>query len=353
MLQDLRYAFRSLRRRSPVAAVAVVTLGLGIGGASAVFSVVEAVLLRPLPFREPDRLVRIWELTRDGDRFSFSDPNYLDLRAESRTLQRLAAYRDLGVSAVLADGGEPQRIAAVPVSASLLDVLGVRPQVGRMFSDDEDRPGMAERRVMLSDGLWRRRFSADRGIVGRRVTLDGEPFLVTGVMPPQFDFPGGADAWIPLAADSRSDRGNKELAVIGRLASGATLAQLAGELREIARRISDESPESNAGWSAGAVPFSEWIVAPRFRDSVWVLFAAVVVAARVRERRQPARCAGRVAPGGDAGPRRARRRPRTARPAALYGIRAARRARNGRGRAHRRLVRECRARTRRRPHPST
>jgi len=242
MLQDLRYALRSLRRKPLVAAFAVVTLGLGIGGASAVFSVVEAVLLRPLPFREPDRLVRIWEVTRDSDRFSFSEPNYLDLRAESRALQRLAAYNDLGASAVLADGGEPQRIAAVPVSASLPDVLGVRPQVGRMFSDDEDRPGMAERRIVLSDGVWRRRFGADPEIVGRLVTLDGEPYVVTGVMPARFDFPGGADAWIPLAADPRSDRGDKDLAVIGRLASGATLAQLGGELREIARRMSDKHP---------------------------------------------------------------------------------------------------------------
>lgn len=275
MLQDLRYALRNLRRQPLVAAFAVVTLGLGIGGASAVFSVVEAVVLRPLPFREPDRLVRIWELTRDGDRFSFSEPNYLDLRAESRAVRRLAAYTDLGASAVLADGGEPQRIAAVPVSASLLDVLGVRPQVGRMFSDDEDRPGMAERRIVLSDGVWRRRFGADAGIVGRLVTLDGAPYVVTGVMPPRFDFPGRADAWIPLAADPRSDRGDKDLAVIGRLASGATLAQLGGELREIARRMSDAHPESNAGWSAQAAPFSEWIVAPKFRDAVWVLFGAV------------------------------------------------------------------------------
>ncbi len=277
MLQDLRYAVRSLRRKPLVAAVTVVTLGLGIGGASAVFSVVQAVLLRPLPFHEPDRLVRIWELTRDGDRFSFSDPNYLDLRAASRAAQRLAAYNDLGASAVLADGGEPQRIAAVPVSASLTDVLGVRPQVGRMFSEDEDRPGMAERFIVLSDGLWRRRFGAEPGIVGRAVTLDGAPYVVTGVMPPRFDFPGGAEAWVPLAADPRSERGDKDLAVIGRLAPGATLAQLGGELREIARRLSDAHPESNAGWSAEAAPFSEWIVAPKFRDAVWVLFGAVAV----------------------------------------------------------------------------
>ena len=275
MLQDLRSALRNHRRKPLIAAVAVVTLGLGIGGATAVFSVVEAVLLRPLPFREPDRLVRIWESTRDGDRFSFSEPNYLDVRAEAQALQSVAAYSDVDPGAVLADGGEPQRIAAVRISASLPDVLGVRPQVGRMFSDDEDRPGLAERRIVLSDGLWRRRFGADSQVVGRVVTLDGQPFVVTGVMPPRFDFPTAADAWIPLAADPRRDRGDKALAVIGRLSGGATLAQCRAELIEIARRLSNAYPESNGGWSAQAVPFTEWMVAPRFRDAVWVLFGAV------------------------------------------------------------------------------
>jgi putative ABC transport system permease protein len=275
MVQDVRYALRVLRRKPLIAAVAVITLALGIAGATAVFSVVETVVLRPLPFFEPDRLVRLWELTRDGDRFSVSAPNYLDLRAESRAFQALAAYSDLGGSAVLAGGGEPQRIVALPVSASLAEVLGVRPQVGRMFTADEDRPGMTERSVVLSDGLWRRRFGSDAGVVGRPISLDGAPYVVTGVMPPRFDFPGGADAWVPLAADPRSDRGNKELAVIGRLAPGATIAQARSELREIARRLSEAHPEANAGWSATAVPFSEWIVAPRFRDAVWVLFGAV------------------------------------------------------------------------------
>ncbi len=275
MLQDLRYAVRNLRRRPLVAAVAVVTLGLGIGGASTVFSVVDAVLLRPLPFRQPDRLVRIWELTRDGDRFSFSAPNYLALAAESRTLERVAAYSDLGTTAVLADGGEPQRITAVPVTASLTEVLGVGPELGRMFTPEEDRPGIAGRRIVLSDGLWRRRFGADPKVLGRLLTLDGARYLVAGVMPPRFDFPGGADAWVALAADPLSDRGDKELAVIGRLAPGATMAQVRGELREIARRLSDAHPESNVGWSAEAVPFIEWIVAPRFKDAVWVLFGAV------------------------------------------------------------------------------
>lgn len=277
MLQDLRYAFRTLRRNRLTSAAAVLTLGLGIGGAIAVFTVVEAVLLRPLPFHEPDRLVRIWALTRDGDRFPFSDPNYLDLRAESRALQSIAAFRDLGGTTVLHDGGEPQRILAVPISASLPDVLGVRPAVGRMFTADEDRPGMAERRVVLSDGLWRRRFGGDPAVVGRVVTLDGVSAVVTGVMPARFDFPGGVDAWVPLAADPRSDRGDNELAVIGRLAEGATLTQLGSELRGLLRRIGQEHPDSYAGWSAEAVRFSEWIVAPRVREAVWVLFGAVGV----------------------------------------------------------------------------
>ena len=275
MVQDLRYALRSLRRKPLVTAVAILTLGLGIGGATAVFSIVEAVMLRPLPFRDPDRLVRIWELTRDGDRFSFSEPNYLDLRTGSRMLQDVAAYSDGGARTMPGEDGEPERLVAVPVSALFAEVLGVRPQLGRTFSEEEDRPGRAQPPVVLSDGIWRRHFSADPEIIGRLIRLDGEPFAVSGIMPPRFDFPGAADVWVPLAADPGSDRGNKSLAVIGRLAPGATLARLRGEIGEIARRISDAYPESNAGWGAEAVPFSEWIVAPRFREAVWVLFGAV------------------------------------------------------------------------------
>lgn len=276
MLRDLRFAIRGLRQSPLGAAVAVITLGLGIGGATAVFSVVQAVLLRPLPFFEPDRLVRVWELTREGNRFSFSEPNYLDLREQTRSLQQVAAYND-GVTAVLAEGGEPQRIRAVRVSASLCDVLGVRPQLGRMFSDAEDRAGAPDARVLLSDGLWRRRFNADPGIVGHLITLDSRPFVVTGVMPAGFQFPDHSDAWIPLGANPASDRGNKELAVIGRLARGTTPAQLEDDLRDIARRLSRLDPEANAGWSIGAAPFSDWLIAPRFRDAVWVLFGAVGV----------------------------------------------------------------------------
>jgi putative ABC transport system permease protein len=277
MMHDLRYALRNLQRHRSLAAVAVLTLGLGIGGATSVFTVVDAVVLKPLPFDDPDRLVRIWELTPDGDRFSVSDPTYLDLRSASQMLQGVGAYRELGTTMVLADGGEPQRIVGVQIAAGAADVLGVRPIIGRMFSADADRARSAERQVVLGDGLWRRRFGADPQIVGRTITLDGGPSLVTGVMPPGFDFPAGAEAWVPLRADAERDRGDKELAVFGRLAPGTTLAQVRGELRDIARRLSAAHPESNRGWSADAVPFNDWMVSPGVRDAVWVLFGAVAL----------------------------------------------------------------------------
>jgi putative ABC transport system permease protein len=277
MIQDLRYAVRNLLRHRSMAAVAILTLGLGIGGATSVFSVVDAVVLKPLPFEDPDRLVRIWELTRDGDPFSFSDPNYLDLKSSARTLAGVAAYRELGASMVLTGRGEPRRVTAIPIAASAADVLGVRPVLGRMFSADEDRPRLADRRVVVGDGLWRRAFGADAAILGRTVALDGLPFVVTGVMPPGFDFPRGADMWVPLAADPARDRDDKELAVIARLAPGATLQQARAELREIARGWSAAYVESNAGWSIDAVPIAEWIVTPRVRDAVWVLFGAVAL----------------------------------------------------------------------------
>lgn len=277
MLQDVRYALRTLLRKPLISAAAVVTLGLGIGGATAVFSVVYAVLLRPLGFHQPDRLVRVWELTPERDRFSFSDANYLDLRAQSKALQHVAAYRDLGMTAVLSSGGDPERIAVVPVSASLPDVLGVRPQLGRMFNAAEDRAGSAGGQVLLSDSLWRRRFGGRPEIIGEKVTLDGATFVVVGVMPSRFDFPSQTDAWIPLAASAERDRGDKELAVVGRLASGTSVGQVNEELRAIARRLSEVHPESNARWSAEAVPFSEWIIGPAFRRMVWVLFGAVGV----------------------------------------------------------------------------
>jgi predicted permease len=276
MLQDLLYATRSLVRQRTGALAAILALGLGIGGTTTVFTVVQAVVLTPLPFEDPDRLVRVWELTRDGDRFSFSDANFLEVQAQTRTLSHVAAYRDLGTSAVIETASrEVRRIAVVPVSASLPSLLGRPPAQGRMFTEAEARVTGAAAPIVLSDRLWHSAFGGDQGLVGRLVEVDGGTRTVVGVMPPDFDFPSGVDAWIPLAADSNGDRTNKELAVIARMAPGVTVAQVRSELRAIAANIAIAHPVSNAGWSADVASFTDWLVAPRFRQATWMLFAAV------------------------------------------------------------------------------
>jgi predicted permease len=276
VLDDIRYAVRSVRRRPLLAIAAIVTLALGIGGTTAVFTVVDAVILQALPFREPERLVRVWELTRDGDRFSVPAPTYLEIARTSRTLQPVAAYRD-PVREVLEVDGRAQHISVVRASASFTEVLSVPPRLGPMFTRADDQPNAAARPLIIADGLWRTHFNAAEDVIGRVVNIDGNPYHVAGVMPQGFDFPGTTDAWIPLGADPAADRGDKELAVIARLAPGATHAQVAGELREMASRWSQQFPESYGGWSAEAVPFPEWVISPRYRDAVWVVFGAVTL----------------------------------------------------------------------------
>jgi predicted permease len=277
MLEDVHYALRGLQRRPFLAVVTALTLGVGIGSAATVFSVVDAVVLRALPFDEPDRLVRVWELTPERDRFSVSARAYQDLAATSRSLQSVAAYSAQAGTAVMSDGGSPQRLTAVPVSASFSAVLGVQPQLGRMFSVDDERPTAGVRRLVIANSLWQSRFRSDAAIVGRMITVDGQPHEVIGVMPAGFDFPGGADAWVPLVLDPNADHTDKALEVMARLAPGVTHAQVAGELREIAARWSREYPAAHDGWSAEAVSFNEWIISPRFRDAVWMLFGAVAL----------------------------------------------------------------------------
>src|SRR5688500_12970631 len=163
MIQDLRYAFRILKRNR-LAIVAVLTLGLGIGGVTVMFSVVDAVVLRPLPFPDAGRLVRIWEVTREGDRFSFSDPTYLDLQAEAHRLESVAAFREGGTGSVLTGGRQPERVLALPVSASFFTVVRVRPAIGQPFTAEDDRPDAAEHGVVLSDALWRRQFGGEPAV---------------------------------------------------------------------------------------------------------------------------------------------------------------------------------------------
>lgn len=274
MFQDLQHASRTLRRRPLVALVAILTLAMGIGAATAVFSVVDAVLLQPLPFHEPDRLVRIHGLTPEGDRFSLSDADYLDIRDGLPAFASVAAWRELAASRVLTTEAGPVRIDAVRTSASMADLLGAQPAIGRFLSADEDSvPGA--RRIALAHATWQGHFAGDPAVVGRTVRLDDETFVVTGVMGAGFDFPGAADAWVPLAADRQRSRDDRELAVVARLAPGVELARARADLRVLADRLGAQHPEAYAGWSADAMTFSTWLVAPQFRDAVWMLFGAV------------------------------------------------------------------------------
>jgi putative ABC transport system permease protein len=269
--QDLRISFRQWRRSPAFTAAAILALGLGIGATVAMFSVVDAVILRPLPIHEPDRVVRIWETTPEGDDFSVAASNYLDFRAGSGTLEELAAYRAAPLN--LTGDGRPTRLDAVASTHTLFRLLGAEPILGRSFTAEEDAPGGDRRVIVLSHDVWQARYAGAPDIVGRTITADGESYTVIGVMAPGFRYPG-TDAWVPLAPDPHHNRSDHWLDVVGRLRPGATVGAAEAELAAISRRIAIDHPEV-AGWGVRASTLSEAIVGADFRLAALVLFAAV------------------------------------------------------------------------------
>src|SRR5437867_2354805 len=230
-LLDVRYAARSLARTPALALTAVVALALGIGGNTAIFSVVDAVLLRPMPYDRPDRLLMVWQhdFNRSLAREWVSPANFLDWKKDSRAFESLAAFRDRSFD--LTGSGEPERLDGQWVSASLFPILGVKPLYGRVFREEEDRAG-AERVVLLSHRLWQRRFGSDPGIVGKSIALSGQSVVVVGIMPPGFRFPGSDDElWAPLSFDDEmaGRRRSLMLRVVGRLAPGVGVTQARSE----------------------------------------------------------------------------------------------------------------------------
>ncbi|MGH9939568.1 MAG: ABC transporter permease [Blastocatellia bacterium] len=275
LMQDLRYGARMLMKKPGFTLIAVITLALGIGANSAIFSVVNAALLRPLPFAEPDRLARIWEtnLKRDLPFFSVSAPNYVSWKEQSRTFERLAAWKFRGVN--LTGRGEPERLEGAAVSGSLFSLLGVKPGLGRDFLPEEDQPH-GRRAVIIGYGLWERRFGRDPNLIGQGLILDGVSHIVVGIAPSGFDFPGGAEMWAPLAADlARENRGNKELAVIGRLKPGVTLQQARTELTTIAQRLEQQFPDTNSDWGVRLETLFDSIITNETRTALLILLGAV------------------------------------------------------------------------------
>jgi len=277
MFEDLRYSLRVLARSPSFTLVAVVGLALGIGANSAIFTAMNAVLLRPLPYKEAEQLVLLWQLNRhNGDHeIKASAPDYIDWKEQNTVFQNIAAFNaNSGLGLNLSGAGHPARISATSVTGNLFSVLGVTPALGRSFLPDEERPGSAPV-CILSDGLWRRRFGSDPKILGKAVTLNGEMWTVVGVMPAGFRFPQSVDLWVPamVRSTARTKHAQHYLGVIARLKPGLSLDHAQAELDALARRMELQYPETNAGLGIRLVPLRTQITG-NIRPALLVLFGA-------------------------------------------------------------------------------
>jgi putative ABC transport system permease protein len=275
LLRDGRYAVRQLIRMPGFTFVAVLTLALGIGATTAMFSVVNGVLLKPMPFGDPASLVRVHELLPQFGRFSVAPATFLDWRAQNTTLERIAAYGGTSGTIVWADG--PERLQGANVSWDLFELLRVAPAIGTGFTPDQDKPG-ANNVILVSHGLWQRRFGADPAIAGKPVTVNGTPLTIVGVMPPDFYFPTRlTEFWRPIAINPASaTRGGHFLGAIARIKSGVTLNQANVEMKAISERLAVQYPNSSAGESAEVVLLHDQITGT-IRPALLTLFAAVGV----------------------------------------------------------------------------
>jgi len=277
LAQDFRYGVRMLRRSPGFTAVAIVTLALGIGANTAIFSVVDAVLLRPLPFHDPDRLVMVWEdATHVGfPRNTPAPANYLDWKAQNHTFDDLAALRSRSFN--LTGEGDPEQLDARAVTANMFPLLGVKPALGRTFLEAEDQPG-APNVAVVSYGLWQRRFGGEAALVGRPIHLNGEKYVVVGVMPAGFQFPEkGTDVWTPMAftGEERAARNSHYLRVVGRLKPGVSLERAQVDMDTIARRLQQDYPRSNTNVGALVITLREQMVGREIQSGLIVLLAAV------------------------------------------------------------------------------
>jgi putative ABC transport system permease protein len=266
-----------LFRNPSFTVVAVATLALGIASTTVVFSIVDSIILHPLPYGHPDRLVKVWEIQRGGPGESAqrpaSFPNVADWQRRSRSFESLAAVQE-DVGAHLTGRGEPQRLSAARVSHQLFSVLGTQPMLGRSFLPEEDRPG-AEPVVIFSFGAWRRLFGADRNLVGRTVTLNGVQRTVVGIMPESFGFPHpDVDLWMPLAMDPAGNRWARFLGAYGCLRPGVSLEQAQREMQGLAAQLEQENPGPNTGMAVSLVPLQREIIGDTDRP-LFILLGAV------------------------------------------------------------------------------
>jgi len=278
-MADLRVGFRALRRNPGFALGAILVLALGIGANTAIFSIVNAALLRPLPYNDPSGLMQVWHVPPAKSfpgltLFSVSPANYLDWQQQSSSVESMAAY---GFRNYTFGGRErPEAIPAIAVAPDFFSILRVRPLWGRVFSPEENRPG-APKVVLLSYKFWRDHFASDPNIVGHDIPINSEPYSVVGVMPPSFRFPDSAQLWVPLAwfDQERAVRDNHNYSVIARLKQGVDIERAKSELTAISVRLAQLYPEDDKGWGATLIPLREALVGD-IRSALLMLLGAVV-----------------------------------------------------------------------------
>ena len=273
--QDLSYTARMLRRAPGFALTAVGVTALGIGANTAVFSITDHVLIRPLPFPEPERLVKLYESSPAYRRFELSPPNYRDLRQRSTSFEAIAAYHM--AAANLVGAGTPRRLEGTAITAELLPILGARPLIGRVF-DAEDMAETAPATVLLSHRLWQQHFGGDDRVTGREVRLDDETYTVAGVMPPDFVFPRRETAyWVPMRLNPRDfeDRDNNYLYAVARIKPEITLKAARAEMDLIAARLAEEFPEANADTGVTVIPLRDEL-SRQARLLLWALLGAAI-----------------------------------------------------------------------------
>jgi putative ABC transport system permease protein len=274
---DLRYALRMLAKSPVFTAVAVLTLALGIGANTAIFSVVSAVLLRPLPYPDADRLVVLKETKLpEYPQFSVSPGNFLDWQKQATAFERLESFRESSYN--LTGTGDPERLRGMRVTSGLFRLLAVQPAQGRDFLPEEDQPDH-DGVVILSAGLWKRRFGADAHILGKMLTLSARQYAVIGVMPATFEFPNRqTELWTPMAFDAgdHTAHGAHYISAVGRLKRGTGPGQALAEMQTIARGLEKQYPDTNTGWSVKVVPMLDYQVG-RMRATLWILLGAVAL----------------------------------------------------------------------------
>jgi predicted permease len=282
--QDLRYAMRTLAKSPGFTVVMVLTLGLSIGATSAIVSVVEGVLLRSLPYRDPGKLVRIFTSNQDFPKFPMNPNDFRDFRARLHSFESFAAYTRSDLQ--LAGTGAAIRLSGFAVTAGFFHVLGLSPAMGREFDRNDERPEKGHVAI-VSDKLWRTRFSARRDVVGQRILLDAVPYAVVGVMPPGVAHPGNmyhavtygdtVDVWIPYTfSGDPNNRGSHFLDGVARLRGGVTLGEARGEMNAAMRQLAQEHPQGDSGWKVLVFPLETEIVG-RSERLLLVLFGAVVL----------------------------------------------------------------------------